>query len=109
MELKFGPHMAFGVSDMHEAATFYQDVMGFKVSKRTDDWIELEAGTMKIYVVQDNIRQPTFEVIAKDVDSAAEYLEHHGCLVDERMSQDAGEPIVRDPYGYLWLVSKQKS
>lgn len=108
IELKFGPHMAFGVNDMHEAAKFYENVMGFKVTRRHADWIELETGSLKLYLIQDNVRHPTFELLTEDADGAAEYLEHHGCLIDEQMSEDAGEPVVRDPYGYLWLVSAKK-
>ncbi len=108
IKLNFGQHMAFGVPNMHEASKFYEEVMGFKVTKRHDSYIEMETGLMKIYLVSDNVRQPTFELLTADPDQSTEYLEHHGCLVDERMSQDSGEPVVRDPYGYIWLISKEK-
>ncbi len=104
-KIKFGPHMAFGVVNMHEAAAFYQNVMGFKLVRQRDEWIELDTGSMRLFLIQDNLRQPTFELLARDPDQTVEFLEHHGCLLDEDLSAEAGEPILRDPYGYIWIVS----
>lgn len=107
-ELAFGPSVAFGVLNMHEAAAFYENVMGFKVVLKTDDWIQLKAGVINLFLVEDSVRVPTFELVASDVSTVTEYLEHHGCMIDEGMTEDAGQPVVRDPYGYLWVVSKMR-
>ncbi|MBL8061097.1 MAG: hypothetical protein JNK63_10340 [Chthonomonas sp.] len=106
MQTSFTPNIAFGVANMNEAAMFYENVMGFRVTKRHDNYVELDMGGAKLYLVEDSLRVPCLELVANDVDAAGDYLEHHGCSVDEKHSEEAGETIVRDPFGYYWCVSK---
>lgn len=106
LKMRLGDTVVFGVRDHREAAKFYQNVFGFQAGKVAEDYTGLETGNRPIYMVeQEGVRQPIFELYTNDVVSAVARMEHHGCLLDERLSEDAGDPVLRDPHGFVWCVT----
>jgi hypothetical protein len=107
LKMRLGDTLVFGVRDHREAALFYERVFGFKSAKTAEDYTGLETGSRPLYMVeQEGIRQPIFEIYANDVPKAVTFMEQHGCLLDERLSEDAGDPVLRDPHGFVWCVTK---
>ena len=97
--------VALGVADRAKAIEFYTGILGFKLAKETAEWAELESGALKLYIVEDEVHEPCFELLVEDVDSAKAAMEAAGC---KQVDLAPGEVFMRDPFGYLFCVSRRR-
>lgn len=103
---KYSDTIAFGVLHISDAVAFYQNILGHKLKRQGEDWAELEMGGSRLILLRDGANQPVFELKSGDVETTVEFMEHHGCLLQDNFTEATGEPVLRDPFGYLWLVTK---
>lgn len=97
--------IAIGVKDRAAAERFYVDVLGFSVGGKKDDWTEILAGPLKLYLCDDDMAY-CMAVDTDDVSATAERFENNGC---GRLFESGGEVFLRDPFGTNWCVSPKKT
>ena len=102
--IKLGRNLAFGVPDKERATAFYRDVIGMSVEQKADSYVGLNGGPMTIYVCEDDVQVPAFELVVEDVQAATQFLLENGCTLAPDIHP--GEVFVRDPFGYLFNVYK---
>jgi catechol 2,3-dioxygenase-like lactoylglutathione lyase family enzyme len=93
--------IAIGVSDRDAAEKFYTEVLGFEIGERGDDWTEVLAGPLRLYLCNDDMAY-CMAVNVDDPFTVAGQLEAQGC---ERLFESKGEVFVRDPFGTNWCLS----
>ena len=96
--------VALGVSDRAAAERFYTEVMGFQPGQRSEDWTEVVAGPIRLFLCDDDMTH----CMAVDVDdptAAAAEMESHGAT---RLFESGGEVFVKDPFGNNWCLSPKE-
>lgn len=96
--------IAIGVADRAAAERFYTEVLGFSVGDRSEDWTEIIAGPLCLYLCADDMAY-CMAVNVDDPDSFATVLEREGA---DRLFESSGEVFVRDPFGTCWCLSPKK-
>jgi hypothetical protein len=66
----------------------------------------MHSGALKIYLCNDEVNEPTFDLLVDDIDKAVEYLMDSG-FKRVVFSPTDTDPFMRDPYGYLYCISKK--
>src|SRR5690348_13602414 len=106
MEFQLSNCIALGVSDMRKAADFYESTLGYERGKEGPAWIEMLSGALKIYLCNDNVAEPTFDLLVEDIDKAVEHLMDGG-FKRVSLSAEDKEAYMRDPFGYVYCISKK--
>lgn len=104
MTLEMTNCIAIGVPDRAAAERFYNEVLGFPTGDKAEDWTEILAGPLKLYLCDDDMAY-CMAVEVDDVDMVSKHLEHYGC---EQLFESGGEVFVKDPFGTNWCVSPKK-
>jgi catechol 2,3-dioxygenase-like lactoylglutathione lyase family enzyme len=94
--------VALGVSDKRQAADLYRDVLGFEEVKSGGNWIEMRTGALRIFLCEDEVNVPCFDLEAESVEGAEAYLTAKGF---EKVDIAPGETFMKDPYGYIYCLS----
>ena len=104
MKFQLSNCVALGVSDMRKAADFYEKTLGYEKGGEGSGWIEMRSGALRIFLCNDEVGEPTFDLQVDDVDKAVEYLMDSGF---KRVVFDPNdkESYMRDPYGYVYAIS----
>ena len=97
--------VALGVPNVEQALDVYVGKLGFEMGKRTDTWTELNSGALTLYIVQDDVHQPCFDIEVDDVGAAQVELSAAGF---EKVELAPNELFMRDPFGYLFCISPRK-
>lgn len=73
-------HIDVPVRDLDRAQKFYVEVLGFVSCERTDAWVDVEAGTVKLRLTQSGVPGPTVTIRLQcgQVEEARERLLHAG-------------------------------
>ena len=98
------PHIAIGVDNVNDAVDYYSRVMGFEVTNRDDDHVELASGILKLYVCRDDGHGPCFNVEVEDIVLAEEILVRSGARVFSRSQR---EVCVQDKFGHNFCLTPQ--
>ena len=87
------------------AVKFYQDVLGFPISHRSEGLVGFETGSFCLYVEKGRPHGPVFEFLVADVSAAKATLLAAGCTLIE---EDPSIPrcYVRDPYGLTFNLGQ---
>ena len=87
------------------AVKFYQSVLGFPISHRSDGLVGFETGSFCLYVEEGRPHGPVFELLVEDVFAAKVTLLAAGCTVIE---EDPAIPrsYFRDPYGIIFNIGR---
>ncbi len=93
-----------GAGNLHKAADFYEDVLGLKRGKSSEKWIEILAGPLNFYLVDDEHDTPTFEILVEDVNQAMDRYLASGCE-ESMLGESAKERYIRTPFGQFICVS----
>lgn len=99
--------LALHVADPAAAEEFYVGVLGCEVVNRTPDYVALQSGALRLYLVRDPAREhepvvPSFDV--PDRAAALAALQAAGCTLVPIGPHAPGEHYVRDPHGVLFDV-----
>lgn len=93
--------IAIGVSDRIAAEKFYTETLGFSVGIRHDNWTEILAGPLRLYLCEDDM-PVCFAVNVEDPNVKATEIVGLG---GERLFEEGGEVFVRDAFGANWCLS----
>jgi len=96
--------IAIGVADRRATADRFQS-LGFVIGQEGSDWIEVLAGPLRLYFVQDGTKDIAFALTSPDLAEARRELEGHAFVVDQEISERVGELFLRDPDGHLFNLS----
>ncbi|MBS1701882.1 MAG: hypothetical protein JST12_09495 [Armatimonadetes bacterium] len=103
MKPKFNNCIALGVADRQKAAERFVNCFDAEITKEGGDWIEVTAGPLRLYFVEDGTKDIAFSVdVPKLVygDMAVNLVEN-GFSIDSEISGRVGEHFVRDEDGIL--------
>jgi catechol 2,3-dioxygenase-like lactoylglutathione lyase family enzyme len=98
--------VALGVPDRAEAVRLYTETLGFKLTKTHADWSEVQSGALTLYLVEDNVATPCFDLVVEDVDAARDYLASVGFT---QVDLSPGETFMKDPFGYHFCLSPERT
>ena len=104
-------NVAIHVPDLVRAEGFYVGVLGFRLLKRSPEQLELDTGTLRLYVNLDNSNLrpfiPALEV--PDCEGAKEHLRGAGCRIVQEWP--GGKAFYfEDPFGLvLDVVEKRRA
>lgn len=94
--------VALGVPDKRRAADLYRDVLGFEEVKSESNWVEVRSGSQRLFLVEDEVQVPCFDLQTEDVEAAERYLSEAGF---QRVELAPGELFMKDPFGYIYCIS----
>ena len=88
-----------------EAIRFYEGVLGFAVSSRTEALVGFETGAFQLYVEAGQPHAPVFDFLVADVQATKAQLIAAGCILVE---EDASVPrcYLRDPFGVVFNLGR---
>jgi catechol 2,3-dioxygenase-like lactoylglutathione lyase family enzyme len=92
-----------------EAEHFYETVMGFKSSYRSENLLGFETGSFCLYVEKGSAHAgPVFEFYVPNLEAAKKKLLAAGCKVVE---EDPNVPrcYMRDPFGLMFNLAEKKT
>ncbi|MDI9641715.1 VOC family protein [Kamptonema cortianum] len=98
---KFNNCIAIGVQDMHATAERFCQHLGGHITDRADSWIEVTAGPIKFYFVEDGTNDIAFSVDVVSADLTLRSLQQAGFTDIPELKEKTGEHFVRDPDGIL--------
>lgn len=105
--LRASDEIALHVPDPAAAAAFYVEVLGCREVARTEGWIELASGPLRLFLVRDPAPAHDATVLsfdAPDRAAALERLRERGCTLVPVGPHAPGEHYVRDPFGVVFDV-----
>ena len=99
--------LALHVADPDAAAAFYERALGCRIANRTDGWIELASGALRLYLVRDPAPThdrviPSFDVA--DRAEAVRHLRDAGCTLVPIGPHSPDGHYLRDPSGVVFDV-----
>ena len=100
--------IAIGVADKRDTAERWKE-LGFQIGKEGGEWIEVFAGPLRLYFVEDGTRDIAFAFTSADLDGARQKLEDQGYTVDKNITDRVGEMFLRDPDRHLFNLSEPPS
>jgi len=103
--------LALHVPDPEAAATFYERVLGCRIANRTEGWIELASGALRLYLVRDPAPGHDRVIPSFDVADRAEALRHlqaAGCTLVPIGPHSPDGFYVRDPSGVVFDVIERR-
>jgi len=107
IEAKSSRDVLIQCNDMNGAVSFYEKVLGLRVTSRSDTMVGLETGSFCLYVEKGPSYGPVFEFYVSDLATAKEKLVAAGCRVE---NEDPSVPrcYVRDPFGLIFNLAERK-
>jgi catechol 2,3-dioxygenase-like lactoylglutathione lyase family enzyme len=111
-EYRANNELALHVADPEAAAAFYERVLGCRIANRTDGWIEIAGGALRLYLVRDPAPThdrviPSFDVA--DREAALRHLQAAGCTLLPIGPHSPSGFYVRDPSGVVFDVIERGS
>ena len=99
--------LALHVADPDAAAAFYERALGCRIVNRTDGWIEVASGKLRLDFVRDPAPThdrvvPSFDVA--DRDAAVRHLTAAGCTLVPIGPHRPGGFYLKDPSGVVFDV-----
>jgi predicted enzyme related to lactoylglutathione lyase len=93
---------------LNDAVSFYETVLGLRVTHRSETLVGLETGSFCLYVEKGPAYGPVFEFYVSDLVIAKEMLIAAGCCIE---NEDPSVPrcYVRDPFGLIFNLAERKS
>lgn len=101
MTLELSNCIAVSVDDISAAERFYVDDMGFQLGERSDDWVEVTSGSLRLFLCDDD-EGNCFELPVEHIPSTVAYLTEHGC---KTYKKHGGEVYLKDPHGLRFCVT----
>jgi catechol 2,3-dioxygenase-like lactoylglutathione lyase family enzyme len=95
-------NVAVSTERFHEAVGFYTRVLGFQDRSADPGQVELDAGPLRLYIVDDEeIMGMVMELLVDDLEAARDELLAQGCEV-VRWRGKGRDCYVRDPFGVVF-------
>jgi len=106
MANKFGTDILIQAEDLKEAASFYVEQLGFKVTGETPNMISLHGEHMNLFIELGPVLGGVLEVTVDNVEEAKARLVKHGCEV-VKDEPDFPRCYVKDRYGLIYNLTKR--
>ena len=111
-EFRANNELALHVADPEAAAKFYERALGCRIVNRTEGWIEIASGALRLYFVRDPAPThdrviPSFDVA--DREAALRHLQAAGCTLIPIGPHSPDGFYVRDPSGVVFDVIERRS
>jgi catechol 2,3-dioxygenase-like lactoylglutathione lyase family enzyme len=100
----FGTDILIQADDIHKAAAFYVDHLGFEVTGETDQMISLHGPKISLFIERGPALGPVLEVTVANVDEAKQRLVSNGCTI-VKDEPDFPRCYVRDPNGLIYNIT----
>jgi catechol 2,3-dioxygenase-like lactoylglutathione lyase family enzyme len=99
--------LALHVADPDATAAFYERALGCRIANRTEGWIEVASGALRLYFVLDPAPThdrviPSFDVA--DREAAVRHLQAAGCTLVPIGPHSREGFYLRDPSGVVFDV-----
>jgi catechol 2,3-dioxygenase-like lactoylglutathione lyase family enzyme len=94
--------VALGVPDKQIAARHYREVLGFEEGASSDNWVEMRSGALRLFLCEDEVRLPCFDLEVEDVEAARSALAQAGWKQVDLAPNDV---FMQDPFGYTYCLS----
>lgn len=101
----FGTDFIFQTPSPKDAARFYVEQLGFKITDQTPDMISLHGTHINMFIERGPELGPVFEVTVDDVESAKVRLVANGCTI-VRDEPEFPRCYVRDPFGLIYNLTR---
>ena len=89
-----------------QAVRFYEKILGFSVSSRSEGMVGFDSGSFRLYVEKGEAHGPVFDYLVDDVASTRDSLLRAGCtLVEEDLT--VPKCYLRDPYGVTFNLGRK--
>ena len=108
MKFKMSHNIAIQTKSSPEAINFYSNILGFTPTLRKDDYVELDAEPLKMFIEEDNqVNGLIMELFVEDLDLAKEYLLKNGCKII-RWNGVKQDCFIEDPFGLRFNIWEEK-
>ncbi len=94
--------------DLDAAVHFYETVLGFKVSHRSETLVGFETGSFCLYVEKGPSYGPVLEFKVADLDATKRTLIAAGCKIESEVPS-IPRCYVRDPFGLTFNVAERRN
>lgn len=97
------------MTDLGKAEDFYSNVLGFKLSKRTDKRLIYDTGKITLYIVKDEKVIPFIPALkVSNYEKAKQHLMKNGCRIIKEWSEDRAL-YFEDPFGIVIDIVEKSS
>jgi predicted enzyme related to lactoylglutathione lyase len=104
MANKFGTDILIQSQDPENAAAFYVNQLGFKITDETPNMISLHGDHINLFIERGPALGPVLEVTVDNVDKAKLRLVKNGCEI-VKDEPDFPRCYVKDPYGLIYNLT----
>ena len=101
MANKFGSDILIQSEDINQAAAFYVNELGFEITGRAPNMINLHGPKINLFIERGPALGPVFEIDVADVDQAKAQLVKSGCEI-VKDEPDFPRCYVKDPFGLIY-------
>jgi predicted enzyme related to lactoylglutathione lyase len=100
MPYKFSKCIACQTTDYERAIEFYQNVLGFDIVERHEDYVEVKAEQNRLFLAKSDTPCKIHELIVPDLEAARDALVANGCevVIWKGKGKDC---FIRDPFGFM--------
>lgn len=108
MKFKMSTNIAVETGDVTSAKAFYSDVLGFKLKEDQEDFAELDASPLCMFIQDDpDVKGVVMELFVDDLEAAREYLVENGCRII-RWKGKGDDCYIEDPFGLRFNIWEKK-
>ena len=104
MANSFGADILIQAEDPKNAASFYVQQLGFKITDETPRMISLEGQHINLIIERGPALGPVFEVTVESVEEAKIRLEKNGCAI-VKDEPDFPRCYLKDPFGLIYNLT----
>lgn len=104
MANSFDTDILIQAPDIREAASFYVDQLGFKITDEGVEMISLHGKHINLFIERGPALGPVLEVTVKNVQETAQRLVERGCEV-VKDEPEFPRIYIKDPYGLIYNLT----
>jgi predicted enzyme related to lactoylglutathione lyase len=104
MANSFGADILIQAEDPKNAASFYVQQLGFKITNETPRMISLDGQHINLFIERGPALGPVFEVTVESVEEAKIRLVKNGCAI-VKDEPDFPRCYLKDPFGLIYNLT----
>ena len=104
MANSFGADILIQAEDPKNAASFYVQQLGFKITDETPRMISLDGQHINLFIERGPALGPVFEVTVESVEEAKIRLVKNGCTI-VKDEPDLPRCYLKDPFGLIYNLT----
>ncbi len=104
---RFTSDILIQTEDVHQAAAFYVDALGFEITDETPNLVSLHGQNINLFIHRGrSLPGPVLEVVVDDAAAARTRLVAAGCEVVRDDVVEIPRCYVKDPYGLIYNLAE---